>query len=417
MLASLATLLAQVEIQDPGHGGDDLRGQEPGVLPELGLDNIDRYVSPVLQHLVARARVGARRLPVAFALALLSHRRRWLIPVFIGTTGILYTIPSIALLPAPAADHRARDRDGDHRPLALQPADHLPQRHLRAGQRARVGARCGNRDGDDEAAAALEGRAAAGASRRSSPALRIATVSTVAIATLAIFAGAGGLGEILYNEGIQRGVSRRTSSSAASSRSGWRSSSTGCSCSSSASPRPGEGAGAVSALMAPTSRLPRLLRRRDRLHLQRAALDVQAGEPVGGLGQIWDLLVTQPRSASSRCCLRSRSRLPIGAWLGHRGVGEFAAIAVGNAGRAIPELALIALMVAFIGVGVAQRDDRAAVLGIPPILTNAFVGMRQVDRGAVDAARGMGMTELEIMRRSSCRWRSRRSWAASARRR
>ena len=42
--------------------------------------------------------------------------------------------------------------------------------------------------------------------RRSSPASGIATVSTVAIATLAIFAGAGGLGEILYNEGIQRGV-------------------------------------------------------------------------------------------------------------------------------------------------------------------------------------------------------------------
>ena len=39
------------------------------------------------------------------------------------------------------------------------------------------------------------------------------------------------------------------------------------------------------------------------------------------------------------------------------------------------------------------------VLGIPPILTNAFVGMRQVDRGAVEAARGVGMTELEIVRR------------------
>ncbi|HWN72390.1 MAG TPA: ABC transporter permease subunit, partial [Solirubrobacterales bacterium] len=40
-----------------------------------------------------------------------------------------------------------------------------------------------------------------------------------------------------------------------------------------------------------------------------------------------------------------------------------------------------------------------AVLGVPPILTNAFVGVRQVDRAAVDAARGMGMTELEVLRR------------------
>jgi osmoprotectant transport system permease protein len=38
------------------------------------------------------------------------------------------------------------------------------------------------------------------------------------------------------------------------------------------------------------------------------------------------------------------------------------------------------------------------ILGIPPILTNAFVGIRQVDRGAVEAARGVGMSELEIVR-------------------
>ncbi|MCB0875191.1 MAG: ABC transporter permease [Solirubrobacterales bacterium] len=91
--------------------------------------------------------------------------------------------------------------------------------------------------------------------------------------------------------------------------------------------------------------------------------------------------------------------LPLGVWLGHRGVGEFAAVAIGNAGRAIPELALIALMVAFIGTGVLNVTIAVTILGIPPILTNAFVGMRQVDRGAVDAARGMGMTELEVIRR------------------
>ncbi len=126
---------------------------------------------------------------------------------------------------------------------------------------------------------------------------------------------------------------------------------------------------------------------------------VQAGEPVGGLGQIWDLLVTQAAISVLALVLAIAIALPIGAWLGHRGVGEFAAVAVGNAGRAIPELALIALMVAFIGTGVLNVTIAVTILGIPPILTNAFVGMRQVDRGAVDAARGMGMSELEIIRR------------------
>ena len=87
--------------------------------------------------------------------------------------------------------------------------------------------------------------------------------------------------------------------------------------------------------------------------------------------------------------------LPLGLYLGHRGKGELFAVGLGNAGRAIPELALIALVAA------ADRRRRAepctvalAVLGIPPILTNAYVGVRQVDRATVDAARGMGMSEL-----------------------
>ena len=89
--------------------------------------------------------------------------------------------------------------------------------------------------------------------------------------------------------------------------------------------------------------------------------------------------------------------LPLGLYLGHRGVGELVAIGLGNAGRAIPELALIAFMAAWIGVGTLNLTIALAVLGIPPILTNAFVGIRQVDRAPVEAARGIGMTELEIL--------------------
>ncbi len=120
---------------------------------------------------------------------------------------------------------------------------------------------------------------------------------------------------------------------------------------------------------------------------------------VGGLAQIWDLLVSQMAISIVALILAILIALPIGLYLGHRGVGEFLAVAVGNAGRAVPELALIALMVAFIGTGAVNVTIAVTILGIPPILTNAFVGVRQVDRSAVEAARGVGMTELEIIRK------------------
>ena len=56
-------------------------------------------------------------------------------------------------------------------------------------------------------------------------------------------------------------------------------------------------------------------------------------------------------------------------------------------------------MAAFIGVGVFNLTIALLVLGIPPILTNAFVGIRQVDRDAVEAARGIGMSESAVIRK------------------
>ncbi len=121
------------------------------------------------------------------------------------------------------------------------------------------------------------------------------------------------------------------------------------------------------------------------------------GLEVGGLGQVWDLMWEQLKITAYALALSLAVALPIGIVLGHRGRGEGLAVAVGNAGRAIPELALIAFMVAFIGVGVLNVTIALAVLGIPPILTNTFVGMKQVDPGAVEAARGMGMKPREIV--------------------
>jgi osmoprotectant transport system permease protein len=123
------------------------------------------------------------------------------------------------------------------------------------------------------------------------------------------------------------------------------------------------------------------------------------GEQVGGLAEIGGFAATHVEVSALALLLALAVALPIGIWLGHRGTGEALAIAVGNAGRAVPELVLIALMVAFIGTGTLNVTIALAILGIPPILTNTFVAMRQVDRDAVEAAQGMGMTDAEVIRR------------------
>ena len=127
--------------------------------------------------------------------------------------------------------------------------------------------------------------------------------------------------------------------------------------------------------------------------------NVTGGKSVGGLSQVIELTLTQLEVTVLALALSLLVALPIGLYLGHRGTGELLAVGVGNAGRAIPELALIALMATAIGVGLLNLTVALAVLGVPPILTNAFVGVRQVDRSSVDAARGMGMTEFEVLRK------------------
>lgn len=123
------------------------------------------------------------------------------------------------------------------------------------------------------------------------------------------------------------------------------------------------------------------------------------GVTVGGTGQVLDLAARQLEVTVLALGVAILLALPVGLWLGHRGKGEFIAVSAGNAGRAIPELALIALMAAAIGVGLVNLVVALSILGIPPILTNAYVGISQVDRASVEAARGMGMTEAGIVRK------------------
>ena len=123
---------------------------------------------------------------------------------------------------------------------------------------------------------------------------------------------------------------------------------------------------------------------------------VEGSVDVGGLGQVAELTLTHLELSGLALGASLAVALPLGLWLGHRGRGEGLAVAIGNAGRAIPELALIAFFAAVIGIGTFNLTIALAILGIPPILTNTFVATRQVDQGAVVAARGMGMSELAI---------------------
>ncbi len=123
------------------------------------------------------------------------------------------------------------------------------------------------------------------------------------------------------------------------------------------------------------------------------------GVMVGGPEQVLELATKQLEVTLLALGVALLLALPAGLLLGHYGKGEFVAVSAGNAGRAIPELALIALMAAAIGVGLFNLVVALAILGIPPILTNTFVGIRQVDRSSVEAARGMGMSNREIITR------------------
>ena len=123
------------------------------------------------------------------------------------------------------------------------------------------------------------------------------------------------------------------------------------------------------------------------------------GSQVGGLGEIWELMWPHLKLSAAAMAIACALSIPLGLWLGHRGKGGFLAINASNVGRAVPSLALIAFFVAYLGVGFTNLTLALVLLAIPPILTNTYTGVRQVDRDTVDSARGMGMTGAQIVRR------------------
>jgi len=90
--------------------------------------------------------------------------------------------------------------------------------------------------------------------------------------------------------------------------------------------------------------------------------------------------------------------LPLGLGLGHRGRGATAVVAVANMARAVPSFGLIVLGVVAFGIGAGPVVLALVVLAVPPILVNTSTAVSEVDADLKEAARGQGLSELQLLR-------------------
>ncbi len=89
--------------------------------------------------------------------------------------------------------------------------------------------------------------------------------------------------------------------------------------------------------------------------------------------------------------------IPLGAWIGHTRRGGFLVVGLANGLRALPTLGLLVLIVGATGLGLLGPITALVLLAVPPILAGTYAGVRNVDSAVVDAARGMGMREREVL--------------------
>jgi osmoprotectant transport system permease protein len=189
-------LIAQVQIQDRS-SGDASCVADNGFCPSWIVDNFSRYTDPLLQHLYLTLVSLAIGFAISFALALLAHRRRWLVAPITQITGVLYTLPSIAvfflLLPITGRGNTTAIIALVSYSLLIifrniiTGLDNVPTETKDAGRG--MGLTDRQLLWRVELPLALPEILAG---------LRIAATTTVGLATLAFFAGAGGLGEQIF---------------------------------------------------------------------------------------------------------------------------------------------------------------------------------------------------------------------------
>jgi osmoprotectant transport system permease protein len=123
-----------------------------------------------------------------------------------------------------------------------------------------------------------------------------------------------------------------------------------------------------------------------------------------GLGSIPEHLIEHILISYQSTLVGAVLAFPIGLYIGHKRKYEFLAVSVGNVGRALPSFGILAfffpLTFSFPGkIGYWATFIALVLLAIPPILTNTFVGVKGVDQDTLEAARGMGLTEREVLTR------------------
>ena len=133
-------------------------------------------------------------------------------------------------------------------------------------------------------------------------------------------------------------------------------------------------------------------------------------DPANWQGEdgVWNRLVEHLLLTLTATVAAVALGLPVAVWLGHIGRGGVLAVNISNVGRAVPTFAVLLLLsIGPIGsdtLGAYGRAGLATLLSLvlfalPPIITNAYVGMREVDPDTVEAARGMGMRGGQLLRR------------------
>ncbi|MCX4678863.1 ABC transporter permease subunit [Streptomyces sp. NBC_01433] len=89
--------------------------------------------------------------------------------------------------------------------------------------------------------------------------------------------------------------------------------------------------------------------------------------------------------------------VPAGLWLGHLHRGEFLTTSISNIGRALPNLAVIAIGLGIFGLNFTNIAVALLITAVPPILSQAYLAVDQVDPDTVRAARGMGLTPVQVL--------------------
>jgi osmoprotectant transport system permease protein len=115
-----------------------------------------------------------------------------------------------------------------------------------------------------------------------------------------------------------------------------------------------------------------------------------AGIPTRVLEHVW-MSVLAVASASVVA-------VPVGLWIGHRRRGSLVAVTVVNIGRAVPAFGILALV--FIGtgrLGFLPAYITLVILSLVPLFVNSVTGVEEVDADVVDAARGMGLSERQVL--------------------